>query len=99
MARKPFLPPGPLALQGDLDVFCIQAQWEGLQTHLASHHGPLALDLSSVSDLDLSGLQLLLALDCHLEARGDRLSLSGVKPEWLDRFRPLGLVMLLEGRP
>ncbi len=99
MARKPPPPPGPLALQGALGVFCIQAQWEGLPAYLASHDGPLAMDLSSVSDLDLSGLQLLLALDRHLVARGDRLALSGVKPEWLDRFRPLGLALLLEGRP
>ena len=80
-------------------MFSIQAQWEDLQAQLASHQGPFTVDLSTVSDLDLSGLQLLLALERHLAARGDRLSLSGVRPEWLDRFRPLGLAQLLEGRP
>ena len=99
MTRKPPLTRGPHVLQGDLDVFSIQAQWEDLQTRLASHQGSFDMDLSSVGDLDLSGLQLLLALDRHLAARGARLSLSGVRPEWLDRFRPLGLAAPLEGRP
>jgi anti-anti-sigma regulatory factor len=99
MTRKPPLTPGPHVLQGDLDVFSIQAQWEDLQAHLASHQGPFVLDLSSVGDLDLSGLQLLLTLERHLASRGDRLSLSGAKPEWRERFRPLGLAALLEGRP
>lgn len=99
MARKSPPSPGALSLQGDLDVFSIQAQWEKLQAHLASHEGSLALDLSSVGDLDLSGLQLLLVLDHHLAARGSGLVLSGVKPEWADRFRPLALAPLMEGHP
>lgn len=99
MARKSPPSPGALSLQGDLDVFSIQAQWEKLQAHLASPEGSLALDLSSVGDLDLSGLQLLVVLDHHLAARGSRLVLSGVKPEWADRFRPLGLAPLMEGHP
>ncbi len=99
MARKPPSASGALSLQGDLDVFSIQAQWEGLQTHLHAHEGTLSLDLSSIGDLDLSGLQLLLVLDHHLAARGSRLLLSGVKPEWIDRFSPLGLAPLVEGRP
>ncbi|MDE3032938.1 MAG: STAS domain-containing protein [Acidobacteriota bacterium] len=82
-----------------MDLFSIQAQWEDLKAHLASHQGSFTVDLSSVGDLDLAGLQLLLALDRHLAARGDRLSLSGVKPAWRDRFRLLGLAALLEGRP
>lgn len=99
MPRKPPPFPSPLALQGDLDVFSVQAQWEGLHAYLSAHEGPLLLDLTSVGDLDLSGLQLLLALDQHLAGRGDRLSLSGAKPEWLDRFRPMGLATILEERP
>jgi len=82
-----------------MDLFSIQNQWEGLQAQLAPQEGPVLLDLSRVGDLDLSGLQLLLALDRHLASRGDHLSLSGIRPEWLDRFRPLGLATLLEGRP
>jgi len=99
MARKPPPSPGVLTLQGDLDVFSIQAQWERLQAHLASCEGPVALDISSIGDLDLSGLQLLLVLDHHLAARGNSLVLIGVKPEWADRFRPMGLAPAVEGRP
>ena len=99
MARKPSPSPGALTLQGDLDVFSIQAQWERLQAHLISCEGPVSLDLSSIGDLDLSGLQLLLVLDHHLAARGSRLILNGAKPEWADRFRPMGLAPAVEGRP
>lgn len=98
MARKPSPSPGALSLQGDLDVFSIQAQWERLQAHLTSCEGPVSLDLSSIGDLDLSGLQLLLILDRHLAARGGSLILNGVKAEWADRFRPMGLAPAVEGR-
>ena len=102
MARKPAPPQKKqksIDLQGDLDVFSIQAQWEGLQVHLSSQEDSMLLDLTPVGDLDLSGLQLLLALNHHLASRGGRLSLSGVKPEWLERFRPMGLGALLEEGP
>lgn len=99
MARALPTPPAALPLQGDLDLFSIQAQLEFLRPHLAGHHGDLVLDLSAVGDLDLSGIQLLLALDRHLAGQSARLVLAGVKPEWIDRFRPLGLGPLLEGRP
>ena len=84
------MPDAPLALDGDLDVFSIHLQWERLQPLLQG--GPEAvLDLSAVGDLDLSGLQLLAALDRDLRARGGRLVLKGLQPAWLDRLRPLGL--------
>lgn len=99
MPRKPSSPPGALILQGDLDLFSIQSQSDTIQMHLAAHGGAVTLDLSQVGDLDLSGLQLLLVLERRLSARGGRLSLAGVKAEWLDRFRPMGLSSLLEARP
>ena len=98
MARTRPTPPTALALQGDLDLFSIQAQLERLRPHLAGHQGDLVLDLSAVGDLDLSGVQLLLSLDRHLAAQNARLVLDTVKPEWIDRFSALGLGPLLEGR-
>lgn len=92
-------PDAPLVLDGDLDVFSIHLQWERLQPLLQG--GPEAhLDLSGVGDLDLSGLQLLAALDRDLRSRGGRLVLTGLQPAWLDRLRPLGLAGLFaEGAP
>lgn len=98
MARALPTPPAALPLQGDLDLFSIQAQLDVLRPHLAGHHGDLVLDLSAVGDLDLSGIQLLLALDRHLTTQGARLVLGAVKPEWIDRFGPLGLASLLGER-
>lgn len=98
MAKTRPTPPTALAIQGDLDLFSIQAQLERLRPCLAGHQGDLVLDLSAVGDLDLSGVQLLLTLDRHLAARNARLTLTAVKQEWIDRFLPLGLGPLLEGR-
>lgn len=85
----------PLVLDGDLDVFSIHLQWERLQPLLQGGPEPV-LDLAAVGDLDLSGLQLLAALDRDLRARGGRLVLAGVQPAWRDRFRPLGLGSFFE---
>lgn len=89
----------PFALQGDLDLFSIQGQWDALRARLAGHRGPMVLDLSGIGDLDLSGLQLLLALERQANAQGVSLSLTGVQAEWAGRFRPLGLAALLEREP
>lgn len=89
----------PFALQGDLDLFSIQEQWEALRIRLADHQGPLVLDLFAIGDLDLSGLQLLLALERQAKAQGATLSFTGLKAEWAERFRPLGLASLLECQP
>jgi anti-anti-sigma factor len=85
-----------MVLQGDLDLFSIQSQWESLRSRLTSPQGPLVLDLNGIGDIDLSGIQLLLALEQQASAQGIALSLAGVKQEWIDRFRPLGLARLLE---
>ncbi|BDU69830.1 hypothetical protein GETHOR_19310 [Geothrix oryzae] len=100
MTRKPS-PPGPptpqiaLALQGDLDIFAIHSQWEQIAAQAAASGLPAVLDLSGVGDLDLSGLQLLAALDRDLRAKGGRLALTGLKDEWKGRFSHLGLADLL----
>ncbi len=99
MARKPTPSATTLAMQGDLDVFSVQAQWEAIRAALVSSGDPVVLDLSAAGDIDLSGLQLLLVLERHLASRGIRLSVTGAKTEWVNRFRPLGLAAVMEGRP
>lgn len=87
----------PLTLEGDLDVFSIHGQWELLQPLLTSEPGPVTLDLSGIGDLDMSGVQLLLALERDLQARGCQLTLTGVQEAWKARYQPLGMATLFEG--
>ncbi len=96
MARKAPtpVPARALTLEGDLDVFSIQQQWEKAQPLLTTANGKAELDLSSVGDLDLSGLQLLWALDRDLRSRGVLFTVVGAKEEWQARFAPLGLAHL-----
>jgi len=98
MARKPAPSIRTLALQGDLDVFAIHQQWEQTQTLLTAKNEPVELDLSGIGDLDLSGIQLLSALDRDLQAKGVQLTVTGAKDEWLTRFAPLGLAGLFSGK-
>lgn len=100
MARKQPPPPQPLALEGDLDVFSIHQQWEKAQTLLTTGSGSAGLDLASIGDLDLSGLQLLCALDRDLQTKGIPFSITGAQEEWKSRFAPLGLSRLFDkGNP
>lgn len=99
MAKKLPPPQLTLALQGDLDVFSIHDQREALQAQLGkagTKAAPVLLDLSGIGDVDLSGIQLLLALKYDLEAGGTLLKLAGLKPDWVSRFQPLGLGGLLD---
>ena len=98
MAKKA-VPSSPraLALEGDLDVFSIHQQWEQTQPLLTADTGTAELDLSGIGDLDLSGLQLLCALDRDLRSRGAELVLKGVKEEWRARFSALGMATLFGG--
>lgn len=96
MARKP-APTPALKLEGDLDVFSVQVQWERLQPLLTQEGGTARLDLSDLGDLDLSGVQLLCALDRDIRAHGQDVEMSGVKEEWVARFAPLGLASVFTG--
>jgi anti-anti-sigma regulatory factor len=98
MARKSPPPLRSLTLEGDLDLFSIHAQWEHTLALLPTEGGMIELDLSGVGDLDLSGVQLLSALDRDFRAKGGRLVLIGVKEAWAPRFETLGLASLFEGK-
>lgn len=87
--RPAVLPtPDPLILAGDLDLFSIQGQWEGLRERGSG--GVVRVDVSGAGDLDASGVQLLAALERDLRAKGGRLELAGVKEDWQARFEGLG---------
>ncbi len=97
MPKKPVTSTQTLVLEGDLDVFAIHLQWEKAQALLITLNGSAEVDLSNLGDLDLSGLQLLCALDRDLRARGIPFKVVGAKPEWKTRFAPLGTAHLFEG--
>lgn len=88
--------PDPIPLQEDLDIFSIQRQWEDLRARLPAGEGGVTLDLTQVGDLDLSGIQLLASLERTLRTSGRPFQLIGLKPEWAERFRRLGLDRLGE---
>lgn len=97
MARKHASSAPPLVLEGDLDVFSIHAQWEQALSLQGSESPTLSLDLSGIGDLDLSGIQLLCALEREAKAKGRQLVLSGIKDEWKARFGPMGFEALFAG--
>ena len=97
MAKKTAPPSRPLSLEGDLDVFSIQLQWEKVQPLLTTENGSATVDLSSVGDLDLSGIQLLCALERDLKSKGVQFTVVGAKEEWQARFAPLGVAHLFSG--
>ncbi len=97
MAKKPASSQRKLAFEGDLDVFSIQQQWEQAQPLLTTLNGSVEVDLTSVGDLDLSGLQLLCTLDRDLKAKGVQFKVVGAKEEWKTRFAPLGAAQLFGG--
>lgn len=97
MARKPAASLHTLTLEGDLDVFSIHQQWEKAQSLGSIEGGQVELNLATLGDLDLSGIQLLCSLDRDLRARGAQVTLLGVKDEWKARFMPLGMAHLFSG--
>ena len=97
MAKKTAPSLSSLTLEGDLDVFSIHQQWEKAQPLLTIVNGSAEVDLSSVGDLDLSGLQLLCVLDRDLRSKGLSFTVVGTKEEWQARFAPLGVAHLFSG--
>ena len=96
MARKSAPPPSSISLEGDLDLFSIHSQWEQILALLPSEGSTIEIDLGGIGDLDLSGVQLLSALDRDLKAKSGRLVLIGAKDDWNSRFEALGLASLFE---
>lgn len=91
--------PAPLKLGEDLDVFSITRAWETLHQAALTHDGDLVLDLGTVQDLDLCGIQVLAAVDKAFKARQATLRLLNVRPEWRERLSFLGLPFTFEDKP
>ena len=67
---------------------------------LAAGCDQVEADLEAVGDLDLSGLQMLFALERELASRGIPLVVTHPRADWLARFAPMGMARLfLEETP
>lgn len=80
--------PAVTALKGDLDIFSIQGQAASLKQALEGA-GPFVLDLEGLGDVDLSGIQLLVATAVG-RARGS-IRIQGLSTALEARLKELGL--------
>lgn len=94
--------PGLLALRIDENLFFANANVVDarLRDELAARPGTrdLLLVMSSVSQIDLTGLEMLLALNRDLAAQDVRLHLAEVKGPVLDRLQNTDLLDQISGR-
>lgn len=90
----------PITLTDDLDIFGIARRWEELINGIKAIDGDVVVDLSRVKDLDVSGMQLLMAVQATLTNRGSRATFLGLRPEFTQRMADLGLHLTeKEGQP
>jgi len=85
----------PLALGPDLTIAYAAECRITLANALAMNAGDLPLDLSAVTEVDSSALQLLLATRRSLRERGHRLNIVASSPAVRDAACVLGLASLL----
>ncbi|MBL8333901.1 MAG: STAS domain-containing protein [Rubrivivax sp.] len=84
-------PAATVTLGPELTIAQAAAWRDMLGEALASTPGDLALDLSSVTDIDSAGIQLLLAARRSVLARGAHLALAEVPPLVRESLAVLGL--------
>lgn len=77
-------------LEGDLDIFSLQQQASRIKALLEPGKG-LIVDLSSMGDMDPSGLQLLLSLQKTLTAGGHSFLITGASDSLRERLLGLGV--------
>ncbi len=84
-------PAGPCRVV--LDASCTLRETVDLQRSLAGASGdPVVLDGGNVERIDTAGLQLLVALACRQQHRGQRLEWSAASTELLKCGERLGLI-------
>jgi anti-sigma B factor antagonist len=86
---------GCIRLAGELTMHCAEELKPALLTALPAGAGCARLDLSHVSEIDTAGLQLLMAADREVAARGGTLQVVAVSRtvlEVLELFRQQHLV-------
>ena len=81
----------PLALDGEMTIYRAAELAETLKAALAAHPGGLDIDLSNVTEIDSSGVQLLMAAKRAAVAAGAVLTLHGHSAPVLDVFERLDL--------
>ena len=79
------------ALGPELNIASAAASRELLADALLAASGDVALDLSTVDDIDSAGVQLLLSMRNGLRARGAVLHLRGVTTHVRDALAVFGL--------
>ena len=84
-------PSTPLDLGPELTIAHAAGHRERLLLALADADGGLQLDLAEVSDCDSSGVQLLLATQLSLQARGQTLALLRPSTAVLQALATFGL--------
>lgn len=89
-------PAATVTLGPELTIAQASAWRDMLADALASTPGDLALDLSSVTDIDSAGIQLLLSARRSVVARGATLSVSASTPLVRESLAVLGLDEQLE---
>lgn len=89
--------PPLLELSGAVDVRCA-AELRAAAIALARRGTDVRIDCEAVERLDVTALQILLALDAHLRAAGKHLRLTSVPAGLEDQLRAAGAdAVLLQG--
>ena len=83
--------PGPVALGPEFTIAQAAAWRDTLVDALCTGSGNLTLDLSSVTDIDSAGLQLLLATRRSIHERGASLTLEGLSSTVAEALAVFGL--------
>lgn len=94
-AAHPLPAPGPDRLGPDMTIAHAATHREHLLAMLAGQPGDLRLDLGDVSDIDSSGVQLLLATRLSLQQQGLALRLSPCSSAVREALGTFGLDTLL----
>ena len=89
-----FAPAQVLRIEGEMTIYRAVELWSVIRRALDTP-GDVELDLAAVSELDSSGVQLLIAAQQRARAGQRELRLVGHNPAVLEVFETLGLAALL----
>jgi len=88
-----------LVVCGEIDLVTAPRLQAYLDDAIASDVGDLLIDLAGVSYIDSTGLHVLLAAHCELDARGRRLEVGAVSTQVGRLFEVCGVQTLLAATP
>ena len=91
-------PPALVSIEGEMTIWRASELKQALMAPFEQPEpGPIELDLSQVSEIDMAGFQLLLLARQMADARGQRLRLSGCSDAVAALLALLGLVSRFDG--